>query len=108
VQSLDLLSSLSVKIMAISTVVIGSFGYVDIRYASAADFKTHMQAADKRFIDKTREEYEDIITDVNDSLAVLEAQKAVAPLTPKDALIKSQLESKKAKILRRLEGLNPR
>lgn len=104
---LDLLSGLSVKIAAIATVFVGAMATVDLRYASASDLKTHMEAADKRYTAKTREEYEDTITDVNDSLAVLEAQKAIAPLEPKEALIKAQLESKKAKILRRLEGLKP-
>jgi len=107
-QTLDLLSGLAVKVAAIGAVMATTAGYIDIRYAHSADLKTHMEAADKRYIDKTREEYEDTITDVNNSLAVLKAQKAVAPLTAKDALIKAQLESKKAKFLRRLEGLNPR
>lgn len=107
-QTLDLLSGLSVKVIAIATVVIGSFGWVDLRYASASDLKTHMQAADKRFISKTREEYEDIILVIEDELAVLKAQRAVGELTAKEALIETQLQNRKARYLRRLKGIIPR
>jgi hypothetical protein len=105
---IDLLSSLSVKIAAIATVFIGALGWVDLRYASASDLKTHMQAADRRFVDKTREEYEDIITVIEDEIAVLKAQKAVGDLTAKEALIETQLKNRKEKYLRRLKRLNPR
>jgi hypothetical protein len=113
--NLDLLHSAAVKVAAIATVLVGALGWVDLRYASASDLKTHMQAADRRFINKTTEEYEESILIAEDEeesiliaedeLAVLEAKKAVRDLTAEEALIENQLKNRRARYLRKLKSI---
>ena len=76
---IDILSSLAVKVTAIITVIAGTAGYVDIRYAHSADLKTHMVAADLREVSNKIEHYEDKISIEEDALAVLEAKKTERP-----------------------------
>jgi len=108
VQSLDLLSGLAVKVAAIGAVMATTAGFIDFRYAHSADLKAHMVAADKSKIADKIEHYEDKISITEDALAVLEAQRADRPLTPKEALVETQLQNRKARYLRKLEAVNPR